>query len=171
MLSYLVYQAVLRISHLPQFTDEQTESLDTYCSSSSAVQCVHACVLSLSRCLQSPGLQPTRPLCPWDYPGKNTRVCCHFLLQGLFLTQGWNLCLQHLLHWKVDSLPMSHLRSLAVQWWFLYYSFVNRGIQNYCGQCVVMCSGTEGSVSGYELCLSLSQTLFSFPVIHLKVAM
>ena len=96
---------------------------------------------------------------------------CHFLLQGLFLTQGWNLCLQHLLHWKVDSLPMSHLRSLAVQWWFLYYSFVNRGIQNYCGQCVVMCSGTEGSVSGYELCLSLSQTLFSFPVIHLKVAM
>ena len=84
-----------------------------------------------------------------------------FLLQGHFLTQGWNLCLQHLLLWKVDSLPVSHLRSLAVQWWFLYYSFVNRGIQNYCGQQVVMCSGTEGSVSGYELCLSLSQTLFS----------
>ena len=25
--------------------------------------------------------QPTRLLCPWDSPGKNTGVCCHFLLQ------------------------------------------------------------------------------------------
>ena len=25
--------------------------------------------------------QPTRLLCPWDYPGKNTGVGCHFLLQ------------------------------------------------------------------------------------------
>ena len=25
--------------------------------------------------------QPTRPLCPWDPPGKNTGVGCHFLLQ------------------------------------------------------------------------------------------
>ena len=23
-------------------------------------------------------------LCPWDFPGKNTRVGCHFLLQGIF---------------------------------------------------------------------------------------
>ena len=27
-------------------------------------------------------------LCPWDFPGKNTGVGCHFLLQGIFLTQG-----------------------------------------------------------------------------------
>ena len=27
------------------------------------------------------GLQPTRLLHPWDYPGKNTGVGCHFLLQ------------------------------------------------------------------------------------------
>ena len=32
-------------------------------------------------------------LCPWDSPGKNTGVGCHFLLQGIFLTQGSNLCL------------------------------------------------------------------------------
>ena len=25
--------------------------------------------------------QPTRLLCPWESPGKNTGVCCHFLLQ------------------------------------------------------------------------------------------
>ena len=27
------------------------------------------------------GTQPTRLLCPWDFPGKNTGVGCHFLLQ------------------------------------------------------------------------------------------
>ena len=32
-------------------------------------------------------------------------VCCHFLLQGIFLTQGSNW---HLLHWWADSLPLSH---------------------------------------------------------------
>ena len=26
--------------------------------------------------------------CPWDSPGKNTRVGCHFLLQGIFPIQG-----------------------------------------------------------------------------------
>ena len=35
-----------------------------------------------------------------DSPGKNTGVGCHFLLQGIFLTQGLN---PHLLHWQADS--------------------------------------------------------------------
>ena len=43
--------------------------------------------------LQSLGLQPTRFLCPWDFPGKNTGVGCHFILQGIFPTQGLNPCL------------------------------------------------------------------------------
>ena len=43
------------------------------------------------------------------FPGKNTEVGCHFLLQGIFPTQGLNLHLLNLLHWKVDSLPLSHL--------------------------------------------------------------
>ena len=30
------------------------------------------------------GLQPTRLLCPWDFPGKNTGMGCHSLLQGSF---------------------------------------------------------------------------------------
>ena len=38
--------------------------------------------------LWSHGLQPTRVLCPWDFPGKDTGVICHFLLQGIFPTQG-----------------------------------------------------------------------------------
>ena len=36
---------------------------------------------------------PPRLLCPWDFPGKNTGIGCHFLLQGFFLTQGSNQCL------------------------------------------------------------------------------
>ena len=30
----------------------------------------------------------------------------HSLLQGIFPTQGSNLCLLHLLHWQADSLPL-----------------------------------------------------------------
>ena len=41
-------------------------------------------------------------LCPWDFPGKNTRVDCHFLLQRIFLTQELNPGLLHcrqILYW------------------------------------------------------------------------
>ena len=65
--------------------------------------CAH--LLSCVRLLQPQRLQPARLLCPWDFPGKNTQVSCHFLLQGIFPTQGSN---PHLLHWQVDSLPLRH---------------------------------------------------------------
>ena len=52
--------------------------------------------------------QPARILSPWDSPGKNTKVGCYFLLQGIFLTQGLNPGLLHLLPWQTDSLPLSH---------------------------------------------------------------
>ena len=60
------------------------------------------------------GLQPARFLCPWNFPGKNTGVDCHFLLQGIFLIQVLSPCLLCLLHWRADSLPSSHLGSLSV---------------------------------------------------------
>ena len=37
----------------------------------------------------------TRCLSQWDFPGKNTRVGCHFLLQEIVRTQGLNLGLLH----------------------------------------------------------------------------
>ena len=43
-------------------------------------------------------------LCPWDSPGKNTRMDCNALLQGISPTQGSNLHLSFLLHWQVDPL-------------------------------------------------------------------
>ena len=35
---------------------------------------------------------------PWNFPGRNTGVGCHFLLEGIFLTQGSNLHLLCLLY-------------------------------------------------------------------------
>ena len=35
----------------------------------------------VSDSLRPHGLQPTRPLCPWDSPGKSTGVGCHCLLR------------------------------------------------------------------------------------------
>ena len=41
-----------------------------------------------------------------DFPGKNAGVGCHFLLQGIFPTQGLNPHLLRLLHWQVGSLAL-----------------------------------------------------------------
>ena len=57
----------------------------------------------VSNCLQPHELQPARFLCPWNFPGKNTRVGCHFPLQGIFPIQGWNPCLLNIE--QADSLP------------------------------------------------------------------
>ena len=35
------------------------------------------------------GLSLSRLLSPWDFPGNNTGLGCHFLLQGIFLTRDW----------------------------------------------------------------------------------
>ena len=76
-------------------------------------QCRYVCVLTQS-CLVlcDPGLEPARLLCPWDCPGKNTGVGCHFLLQGIFLTQESNM---RLLHWQAASLLLSYLGKTSVQ--------------------------------------------------------
>ena len=44
---------------------------------------------------------------PQDFPGKNTEVGCHALLQGVFPTQGSNPSLSHLFHWQAVSLPLA----------------------------------------------------------------
>jgi len=49
----------------------------------------------MSDSLRPHRLLPARLLCPWDSPGKNTRVGCYALLQVTSPTQGWNLCLLH----------------------------------------------------------------------------
>ena len=41
----------------------------------------------MSDSLPPHGLQPIRLLCPWNFPGENIGLGCHFLLQRIFLTQ------------------------------------------------------------------------------------
>ena len=48
------------------------------------------------------GLYPVRLLYPW---GKNTGVGCHFLLQGISLTERLNLPQPISWHWHTGSLP------------------------------------------------------------------
>ena len=64
-------------------------------------------MLALQSCLtlQPHGLEPARLHCLWDFPGKNAGVGCHFLCQGIFLTQGSN---PGLLHCKQTLYYLSH---------------------------------------------------------------
>ena len=51
---------------------------------------------------------------PWDSPGKNTGVCSHALLQGIFPTQSWNPHFLHLLHCRPILLPTVQFRFNSV---------------------------------------------------------
>ena len=55
--------------------------------------------------LQPQGLQPSSLLHPWDLPGKNAGVGCHFLLQGIFLDPGieptWNKIESHSIYDRI----------------------------------------------------------------------
>ena len=71
---------------------------------------LHACSVTQS----CPALRPMDSSPPGFsvhgvFPGKNTEMSCHFLLQGIFSTQGSNPCL---MYWQVDSLPPCYLGSL-----------------------------------------------------------
>ena len=70
--------------------------------------CMHAKSLRSYLTLCDPmDTRPARLLCPWDSLGKNPRVGCHFLLQGLLPTQESNLRLLHLLYWQAGSFPLA----------------------------------------------------------------
>ena len=65
------------------------------------VPCKVASVVSDS--LRPHRLYPTRLFCPWGCPDKDTGVGGHSLFQGIFLIQGLNPSLLHLLHWFTTS--------------------------------------------------------------------
>ena len=63
-----------------------------------------ACVLSSSNVSDSATPWTVAPQAPPSM-GFSKQEYCHFLLQGIFPTQGSNI---HLLHWQADSLPLSY---------------------------------------------------------------
>ena len=74
--------------------------------------------LSCVRLFATHGLQPPRLLGPWDFPGMNTGVGCHFLLQRIFPTQGLNLGLLHyrqtLYHLSYQGNPYAFMATLPL---------------------------------------------------------
>ena len=88
--------------------------------------CMHACACAqLCPPLRPHGLQPTRLLCPWDSPSKNTGGGCHFLLQGIFPTQRSNRRFLCLLQLAGEFFTLSHLGgpSLTWQWCMKFHIF------------------------------------------------
>ena len=84
-----------------------------------ATESNHTCRMSSAVCVRSrqnhvrlfvtPGTIACQALLPWGFSGKNAGKGCHFLLQGIFQTQGLIPGFLPLLHWQADSLPLSHL--------------------------------------------------------------
>ena len=73
----------------------------------------------------------TRLLCLWDFLGKNTALGCHFLLQGIFLTQGLNLyllCWQAgSSHWTTREAPVFNSQGdyIPLKGFYLWFLFVS----------------------------------------------
>ena len=78
----------------------------------------------MSDSVRSHGLQQL--LSPWDFPGKSTGVGCHFLLQGIFLTQGLK---PGLLHCRQMLYPLSCQGSLLLNTLLLILRTRNSGNQ------------------------------------------
>ena len=76
----------------------------------------------MSNSLWPHGLQPHRLLCPWDSTGKNTGMGCHFLLQGIFLTQN-----------QINVSCISYIDR-----WILYHSATWEALPT-CSICLFLC--------------------------------
>ena len=79
--------------------------------------CVHAQSLSHVQLFATPGTAARQLLCPLDFPGKNTGVDCHFLLQKIFPTRSFN-------HWTTREVPL-----------LLFQSAPNREKLSICSSC------------------------------------
>jgi len=99
----------------------------------------NSCCLVTKSCvnlLWPHGWWPSRLLCPWDFPGKNTGVGCHFLLKGIFLTRRSNWSF---LHWQADSLPVDHQGSLNF-----------RSCYSVSKSCPTLCSFIDSNTPGFS---------------------
>ena len=115
--------------------------------------CCVLCRSVVSDCLRLHELYPTlysmdRLLSPCDSSGKNTGVSCHFLLQGILLTQRWiigSLALQ------ANSLPSEPLgkptwkTAWAQIFWILTAA---AAAAKSCQLCPTLCDPIDGSPTG-----------------------
>ena len=106
-----------------QFPSSWKSRLNTSVDNDQYPACCCLVAKSCPTLLRPHGLQPARLLCPQHFLGKNTGVSSHFLLQGVFPTQGSNL---YLLHWQEGSLPLSHQGSHSLVYSYHYLRAISR---------------------------------------------
>ena len=81
------------------------------------LQWVHAQLLCCVTLCNLMNCSPPGSSVHWILQARILAVGCHFLLQGIFLTQGLNPCLLWLLCCQADSLPLSYLgRTKPIQY-------------------------------------------------------
>ena len=90
---------------------------------------LHLCLVTQACLTLCNPMEPARLLCPWDFSAKNTGVGYHALLQRIFLTQGSNLHLLHLLQWQVGSLSLAPpgklpFINITIQMYLLIFSYL-----------------------------------------------
>ena len=92
--------------------------------------------------------------CPWDFPGKNIGEGCHFLLQGIFPTQGLNPCL---LQWTGGFFTTeSPRKSLNHSWPCINYTI----IVTYLTFCPILPLRAESHISSMYRYMSKDPTVF-----------
>ena len=97
------------------------------------------------------GLQPTRLLFPWNSPGKNTAVGCHFFHQGIFLAQGSNTCLLCLLHWWAGSILVAPTGNIHLQLIIIFNvisQLIYSGFSSVAQSCQTLCDPMNRSTPG-----------------------
>ena len=82
----------------------------------------------------------------WDFPGKNTSMACHFLLQGIFLMQGSNLSL---------------FMSPSLAGWFYSTGTTWKHSKIYEGKFIVVIQ----FLSHVQLCNPMNWSMLGFPVL------
>ena len=86
----------------------------------------------------TPWTEPARLLYPWDFPGKNTGVSCHFLLQGIFPTQGstWVSCIAgRFYQLSHQGRPTIHIYTYM----YIYISFRSVQFSSVAQSCRTLC--------------------------------
>ena len=85
--------------------------------------------------------------CSWDFPVKNTGVGCHFLLQGIFPTQGLNSHLLHcrriLYHWATRKAQILKHCSISSYRYICCYSVAQ--------SCPTLCDPMNCSMPGFPV--------------------
>ena len=101
----------------------------------SNVAAATAVAKSCSTLLWPHGLWPSRLLYPWDFPGKNTRVVCHFLPRISSGPKDWThvSCIgrQILCHWATTLLCQS--------------------VSSVAQSCLTLCDATDCSMPGFHV--------------------